>query len=284
MAVKIIIDAGHGGFDNGASFEGRAEKDDTLSMALAVGKILKDEGFDVLYTRTDDVYDSPIRKAQIANESGADYFVSIHRNSSPEPNKNNGVQTLIYNRGGIKEEMAKNINYELERLGYRNINVDVRPDLAVLRRTKMPAILVEVGFINNDIDNNLFDTKFNQTAKAIADGISETIIRNMADEDLGNDYVSTGAFSSGDYFEQQSIPKRKYGIAIGMFEEFGTATYFANKYNQQSFASYNKAEVINKDSLFYVTISNFKNIDDAITAERALRRSGYSTLIISEKI
>ena len=175
MAVKIVIDAGHGGYDAGATYNGRREKDDTLALALAVGEILEAQGYDVIYTRTDDVYDSPVQKARIGNESGADFFVSIHRNSSPSPNQYNGVQTLIYNNAGLKATMAENVNNELEQVGYRNINVVERPDLAVLRRTKMPAILVEAGFINSDEDNNLFDTKFSETAEAIARGIDETI-------------------------------------------------------------------------------------------------------------
>ena len=64
MAYTIIIDAGHGGYDNGAQFMGRKEKDDNLAMALAVGSILSEYGFNVLYTRTTDVYEAPYRKAQ----------------------------------------------------------------------------------------------------------------------------------------------------------------------------------------------------------------------------
>ena len=55
MAVKIVIDAGHGGYDAGATYNGRREKDDTLALALAVGEILEAQGYDVIYTRTDDV-------------------------------------------------------------------------------------------------------------------------------------------------------------------------------------------------------------------------------------
>lgn len=175
MATKIMVDAGHGGYDNGAQYNGRKEKDDTLKLALAVGDKLRGYGYDVEYTRTTDVYDSPIKKAQKANESGADYFVSLHRNASEVPNRYNGVQTLIYNDSGIKKQMALNVNKQLEELGFRNINVDLRPNLVVLRRTKMPAILVEAGFINSDIDNKLFDDKFDEIAKGIADGIDETL-------------------------------------------------------------------------------------------------------------
>ena len=175
MAYKIIVDAGHGGYDGGASYNGRLEKDDTLRLALAVGELLSEMGYDVSYTRTTDVYDSPVQKARIGNDSNADLFVSIHRNSSPNPNTYKGVQTLVYEDVGLKANLARSVNNELEKVGYRNINVVERPNLAVLRRTKMPAILVEAGFINNDEDNARFDSQFSETAMAIATGIDDVI-------------------------------------------------------------------------------------------------------------
>lgn len=178
MAYKVILDAGHGGFDNGAAYNGRKEKNDTLKLALLVGQILAENGVDVVYTRTTDVYQSPNRKAQIGNESMADLFVSLHRNASYEPNVYDGVQTLIYNTGDIKEEFANNINRELEEVGYKNIGTEVRTNLAVLSQTDMPSILVEAGFIDSDIDNRIWDEKFYQTANAIASGIIETIMQN----------------------------------------------------------------------------------------------------------
>ena len=72
--ATIVIDAGHGGADPGAVFEGRQEKDDTLRLALAVGKILEENGQNVIYTRTTDVYQTPFQKATIGNEARADFF------------------------------------------------------------------------------------------------------------------------------------------------------------------------------------------------------------------
>lgn len=175
MATTIMLDAGHGGYDKGATYMGRQEKDDNLALTLALGEILKKAGFNVLYTRDSDIYQTPLRKAQIANESGADFFISLHRNAASYPNQYNGVQTLIFSPGGVKQEMAENINSELEKLGFKNIDVSIRPDLAVLRRTKMPALLVEAGFIDSDKDNAIFSSKLQQVAQAIADGIEKTI-------------------------------------------------------------------------------------------------------------
>lgn len=109
MAYKIVLDAGHGGTDPGAIYKERKEKDDNLELTLAVGKILEDNGIDVVYTRTTDIYQTPFEKAKIANEAGADYFISFHRNSSPEENQYQGVEVLVYDKSGIKYDMAQNI-------------------------------------------------------------------------------------------------------------------------------------------------------------------------------
>ncbi len=175
MATKIMIDAGHGGYDNGASYEGRLEKNDNLNLALALGDELERRGYDVVYTRTTDTYDSPVRKAQKGNESGAGYFISLHRNSAPEANRYSGVQTLVYDKSGVKYDLAQKINSGLSGLGFRNINVEERPGLAVLRHTDIPAVLIETGFINNDYDNYLFDYNFEAIADAIANAVDETI-------------------------------------------------------------------------------------------------------------
>ena len=172
---RIALDAGHGGSDPGAVYKGRQEKDDTLDLTLAVGDILKKNGIDVYYTRTTDEYETPFKKATDANNSGADLFVSIHRNSSENPNQYSGVETLVYSDTGLKAEVARNINNQLEDAGFKNLGVDERKNLVVLKRTKMPAVLVEAGFINNDKDNYLFDEEFDSIAHAIADGILESI-------------------------------------------------------------------------------------------------------------
>ena len=261
----------------------------------------------VVYTRTDDVYDSPVQKARIGNESGADFFVSIHRNSSPTPNQYNGVQTLIYNNAGLKATMAENVNKELEQVGYRNINVVERPDLAVLRRTRMPAILVEAGFINSDVDNNLFDTKFSETAEAIARGIDETIRDagyTVAQGDMRSDVAQVSAPVSEEMYiaksendasgtqmvneyygisrtipvfaEETSQEPTGYQILVGIYRAFGTASYQVNRFINAGY----DAMVYEDDGLYQVRVGNYDTIEDAIIAQRELRDRGYDTLIV----
>ena len=155
-------------------------------------------GLDVQYTRTTDVYESPYQKAMEANNAGVDFFVSIHRNSFPSDNAVSGVESLVYDKSGIKLKMAENINEQLEDIGFVNLGVKARPNLVVLKRTKMPAVLVEVGFINSDVDNKLFDENFEEIAQAIAYGILDTLESNHEVESPGYE-VQVGAYRNERY-------------------------------------------------------------------------------------
>lgn len=193
MAYKIVLDAGHGGTDPGAIYKERKEKDDNLELTLAVGKILEDNGIDVVYTRTTDIYQTPFEKAKIANEAGADYFISFHRNSSPEENQYQGVEVLVYDKSGIKYDMAQNIVGALGELGFKELGVNARPGLVVLRKTRMPALLVETGFLNSDEDNKLYDEKQKEIAEAIATSILGTLNDETIEQPLYY-RVQTGVF------------------------------------------------------------------------------------------
>ena len=249
MAVTIMLDAGHGGYDSGASYNGRREKDDVLALTMAVGQRLAAKGFDVLYTRTEDVYDSVLEKAAIANNSGADYFVSLHRNASPNPNTYSGVETLVYDDSGIKADMARNVNAQLEKVGFNNLGVNERKNLAVLRRTKMPAILVEAGFINTDADNTTFDNNFDAIAQAIADGIAMTV----------------------------SPSNKMYYVQTGLFRVYANARYLFDELVALGYPT----EIQERGGYFAVLVGPYTSLDTANNVQQALRQTGYDTLIVS---
>lgn len=146
--------------DPGAVYKDRKEKGDNLKLTLAVGKILEENGVDVVYTRTTDIYQTPFEKAKAANEAGADFFISFHRNSSSKPEQYNGVEVLIHDKKGIKYQMAQNILGALGELGFRELGVKERPGLVVLRRTKAWHFWSETGLLNSEKDNQLFEKKF----------------------------------------------------------------------------------------------------------------------------
>ena len=253
MPVTVMLDAGHGGVNPGAVYEGRQEKDDALALVLAIGPILQNNGIDVLYTRTTDVYQTPLQKAELANEADVDYFVSIHRNSFPEDNVVSGVESLVYDLSGVKYEMAQNINAQLETVGFVDLGVKARPNLIVLRRTKMPAVLVEAGFINSNTDNMLFDASFQAIAQAIADGIIETI--DVQPETL----------------------ESRYSVQVGAFRNRNYAEDLQEELMEMDFP----ARIERGDGYFRVRVGDFRTIDEASSLERRLKRAGYQTVIVT---
>lgn len=256
MAYKVIVDAGHGGADLGATYQGRQEKDDNLRLALAVGEIISQNGVDVEYTRTTDVYQTPFEKAQLANASGADFFISFHRNSSPMPNQYSGTEVLVYDKSGQKLDMAENINGALGELGFRDLGVEARPGLVVLRRTKMPALLIETGFLNTDADNKQFDTQFQEIAQAIASGILGTL-----DEEHLNQEP-----------EDHSI---YYRVQTGSFRDRSNADRMLYELLDRGFPAF----LLHQDGLYKVQVGAFRVLENAVKMEQSLRRAGYSTFL-----
>ena len=247
MPYSIMLDAGHGGRDPGAVYKERKEKDDTLRLTLAVGEILEAHGLDVQYTRTTDVYESPYQKAMEANNAGVDFFVSIHRNSFPSDNAVSGVESLVYDKSGIKLKMAENINEQLEDIGFVNLGVKARPNLVVLKRTKMPAVLVEVGFINSDVDNKLFDENFEEIAQAIAYGILDTLESNHEVESPG------------------------YEVQVGAYRNERYAQNLLEELLEQDFPAY----IVEGDRLYRVRVGNYITLEDAARMEQMLKRAGF---------
>ena len=252
MPYTIMLDAGHGGRDPGAVFNGRQEKDDTLRLTLAIGEILQNNGVDVEYTRTTDVYTSPYERAMKANNAGVDFFISIHRNSFPTDNEVFGVERLVYDLSGIKYQMAQDINDQLEAIGFVNLGVKARPNLVVLRRTRMPAVLVEVGFIDSNVDNRLFDDNFDDIAQAIASGILDTL------ESVGviqNDY---------------------YRVQVGAFRNRRYAERLLNELLEQDYPAF----IDDSGPYLRVQVGGFNNLNEAAEMERRLKRAGYPTVIV----
>jgi N-acetylmuramoyl-L-alanine amidase len=174
---RICIDAGHGGSDVGAEYEGRYEKDDNLRLALAVGEILEDNGIDVIYTRKKDVFVELEDRAKFANRRYATYFVSLHRNSAE--GDVSGVEIWINNNALNNEaQFAENIIEKIDEVGFgknrgvkRGYQGNPLSNYLVNSATDMPSCLVEMGFITTERDNELFDENLEKYAAAIAEGI-----------------------------------------------------------------------------------------------------------------
>lgn len=180
----IVLDPGHGGSDPGAiGASGLQEKAVTLDIAKRTAEYLRQKGANVILTREDDTFVDLYPRPEVANNAGAQVFVSIHINSSVsrEPggtstyyirpaNAPGGSQRLITEGASLAGKIQKTL---AGGLGLRNIGV-LNANYAVLRASLVPAALVEVAFISNANEENMLKTdEFREkTARLIADGIA----------------------------------------------------------------------------------------------------------------
>ena len=159
LPIKIFIDQGHNPTNPNAGAEGNGlrEQDLTYEIGVRLAALLRaDPRFDVRLSRNSPEESlgnsnagSLAARTTAANAWGADYFISIHLNASEYPSAN-GSEAFVYALGGVSEDFAGSILQGLtEATGFRDLGVFSRPSLYVLRRTAMPATLVEVGFITN---------------------------------------------------------------------------------------------------------------------------------------
>ena len=155
--IKIVIDAGHGGSDSGASGNGMAEKNLTLAIVLAAKRSFdNDSRFQVSYTRTADTYPSLSQRANLANNRDADMFLCVHINSASasahgtETLWSKGRNSVTAKNGLTSKELATAMqSAAVAATGFTNRGLVDRPNLYVLKHTKMPACLIEYGFISN---------------------------------------------------------------------------------------------------------------------------------------
>lgn len=166
----IMFDYGHGGKDPGATYKGRKESDDVLVLGKAVAKLVRAAGITVDETRTNDTYLALWERSKLEQKKKYDYFISFHRNAF-KSETGTGVETYVYVSNNEKSgAMANEIQNSLVRLGFKDRGVKTAT-YHVLENTYSPAVLLEVGFVDNSKDNILFDLKFEQIAAAIAQSI-----------------------------------------------------------------------------------------------------------------
>lgn len=206
--MKIFLDPGHNhaGGDTGATGNGLKEQDVTFTIAEALRPLLEGYGHTVTMSRnalTDSVGATEAisirERALMANEWGADLFISIHCNAYNGLAR--GTETLVYGIESPALVMAQRVqNAIVSAMGTVNRGVKARPDVGVLWRTNMPAFLVETAFIDNPSDATLLRNHAEGFAKAICHGVvgevraasqeqteTETVVSQLAEKGIITD-------------------------------------------------------------------------------------------------
>lgn len=176
-AVRIVVDAGHGGKDPGTLWGDVYEKDINLAIAQKLEQVLQAEGYEVIMTRNGDVKLGLEERVQIAEKNRADLFVSIHQNALEHDNVTSGIE-IYCNESADPDsgKLADSIHtYLLDATGAVDKGVRKDSDFYVVQNASMPACLIETGFLTADKEREkLLDEAYqSQAAQGIADGIRE---------------------------------------------------------------------------------------------------------------
>ena len=187
MAIRIYIDQGHNpeNPNSGAEGNGFREQDLVYEIGQQTAARLRGMGFDIRLSRPTpstqlgtSVSSSLAARVNDANNWGADYFISLHANSSEIPSAS-GTEAFVYRRDSAAENLADDLVLRItEATGLEDRGVFARPGLYVLRKTRMPAVLVELGFITNRRDAELMAYSPGLFAAGIANGFM-TYLRSI---------------------------------------------------------------------------------------------------------
>ena len=175
--MLVCIDPGHGGKDPGAmAQDGTRESFIALQLALTLRNIAP---YDCILTReTDDVYPTLTKRCLLANTNKADIFLSIHVNAA-DNSMAHGIETLCYKTSPLAKLIQTNL---IAATKARDRSVKVRRDLTVLKKTVMPAVLVETGFITNKDD--LARLKNLSYQMLICESLNKSLIKYRQDMNL----------------------------------------------------------------------------------------------------
>jgi len=178
--VVVLVDPGHGGKDPGAiGLGGLQEKNVILPISKRIVELLKKQGVQVVMTRDSDYFVDLAPRVAIAERADADLFVSIHANAMPANRSDiSGLETYYFSSG---ERLARTIHSSvLQGVNVRDRGVR-KARFYVLRKSSMPSVLVEVGFVTGREDSARLATSAyqDQMAAAIARGILQYIKQNL---------------------------------------------------------------------------------------------------------
>ena len=162
--VKVFLSAGHGGIDGGATANGLKEKEINLNTLLACKEMLEQHGVTVVCSRVKDEYDPVQDEVKEANVSGANIAVSFHANAG----KGDGFEAYYYLGSTKGYKLSQLAEKYVKQLGQNSRGIKSGNHLYFIRKTKMPSVLFESFFLDNNNDKTIGDTVAEQKAFGVA--------------------------------------------------------------------------------------------------------------------
>lgn len=174
--TTVVLDPGHGGSDSGALSTGNnIEKTYTLQVAKKAAKQLQEKGANVIMTRDSDKTVSLFSRPSFSTDNNANLFISFHFDSSPENNTASGFTSYYYHKG-LSLKLATDINRQMENIPIDNRGIEFG-NFLVIRDVKVPSILLEMGYINDDDDfKHIENQQYQETvAQDVENGVNNYI-------------------------------------------------------------------------------------------------------------
>ncbi len=220
--MKWYLDFGHGGKDPGAiGFNKTKESDIVLKIGTIVKNNLEKASEKIIITRANDTYYSLDYRSLKANKENCDYFISIHMNSSTNKSAK-GCEVWVYDEKSKLHQLATNICSNLSKtLNTPNRGVKISKEFSVLRKTNMPAMIIEVDFISNSTVEDL--CKSDQYIKDIANNISSTLLA-FVNKSIIDDNISKSECITNDMSKDKF-----YKVCIGAFKDKLNAVNIKNE-------------------------------------------------------
>ena len=182
---KVFLGIGHGGNDNGASANGFKEKNMTLTIGLACREYLQANGVKVGMSRTKDENDNINERIKECNAFNPDIAIDIHINSGG----GDGFESYYHYKGGLGKTLAQNCESEVKKLGQNSRGCKIKKNssgtdyYAFIRETKCPAVINELGFIDNKTDLKAFDEE--EELKAFGYAYARGCLKTLGLKDNG---------------------------------------------------------------------------------------------------
>ncbi|POH15697.1 N-acetylmuramoyl-L-alanine amidase [Fructilactobacillus sanfranciscensis] len=174
--TTVVLDPGHGGSDSGALSTGNnMEKTYTLQVAKKAAKQLQEKEANVIMTRDSDKTVSLFSRPSFSTDNNANLFISFHFDSSPENNTASGFTSYYYHKG-LSLKLATDINRQMENIPIDNRGIEFG-NFLVIRDVKVPSILLEMGYINDDDDfKHIENQQYQETvAQDVENGVNNYI-------------------------------------------------------------------------------------------------------------
>lgn len=156
----VVIDAGHGGTDLGATREGVSEKEIVLNVAKKIKALNQNQNLEIILTREDDSYPSLTQRTGKINELKPDYTISLHVNNSPRTTTDSKGMEVFVQENEVSKKLANKFSEKFQATKIRTGN------LHILRESKVPTILLELGFMNNPEEREYLGSEKGQTETA----------------------------------------------------------------------------------------------------------------------